>query len=161
MMTQDDLFNGWAEENKEIKLPTDSLTYDYDAEYIVKVILDPFDNRTSIGVRKSICRFLELMLLADLIQLDQCGCCYSIKGIKKSQRRLRQCVVHMINVIEYALKNGSALFVRIDEEKSSDEQKVLKFANFATTGVSVNIKKLMAVFAEMARFGNIGVRLEI
>lgn len=160
MMSTDDFFS----DPVVVELPIDKMEYIYDAYYYVKVMVDSENGNVLVNWGDGFTWLAEKLPFIELEDgSDGCYRC-SIHDTTqvRTKRMFRRLVVGIMSLIDYGVKKGTTVFIRIDEGKVEEESESrLMFANVASTDVRINTKKLMGVLKEMGAHRDIGVWVKV
>lgn len=152
----DDLINECAEEEiRSSEVVAKASEYIFDGDYYVDVIVDGKNPGTMRRLRRKIFKFFDVMALMDLAYDNECGYRYILtdNSALDTVEMMKKLVKGAIGLIEYAVKGGGMVFIRIFEGKvteGSEETGLrLLFANVATDEVKINTKEMMRVMKEI------------
>lgn len=152
----DDLINEYAkEEIGSSEVVAKASEYIFDGDYYVDVMVDGKDSWAMRRLRRRICNYFDAMALMDLADANERGYRYKLtdNSALDTVGMMKKLVKEAIGLIEYAVKGGRMVFIRIFEGKVSEglEETGLRlmFANVATEEVKINTKEMMKVTKEI------------
>lgn len=151
----DDLINECAEEeNRSSEVVAKASEYIFDGDYYVDVIVDGKNPGTMRRLRKRICKFFDVMVFMDLADANERGYRFvTDNSVLDTVGMMKRLVKGVISLIEYGVKGGGLVFIRIFEGKVNEglEETGLRlmFANVATDEVKINTKEMMRVMKEI------------
>ncbi len=163
-MSTDKFFN----EAAVVELPIDEeIDYGYKAHYYVNVTVDSEDDKVVENLRNRF-RWMAEQLFFMEQEKDKDMCYrYSIHDTSKTGtgRRYRRFLGSILSLVEYGVKRGATMFLRIYEGMPSDEgtdkERRPLFRNVASTNVGIISKQLMSAFKSMGEKQDICVWVEI
>jgi len=159
-MSVDDYFS----DPTEVELSIEDEGYKYDASYHVRVIVDSGDANVSVNVEDGFALIIEKLPFMEME--DDTDGCYRCSIHDTTQVRtkwmFRRLVGSILSLIDYGVKRGATVFIRIDEGTVAEESEIrMTFANVASTDVRINTKLLMGALKEMGVHRDIGVLVKV